>query len=375
MIKQTECTKKSHVNRKQKVKNLAINLGILIFSLLIFLLFMEVILRVSEHLSKNSNCVYGNFLLIHQASGNPLLSYELIPNITSKYQCVTNIINPQGIRTNNLDEVYNYTSNKFRIITIGDSLTYGYNQEFNDTYSYILEQLLKADGYDAEVINMGVSGYNIEQEAEKISDVAMRFNPDLILLGYAHNDHIIDDRIRLMFLNRKVKCPLPFGIEIDCFLFERLKLLNNIRTFVFFKARLINLASKFQKQEQDIYKYYKIDEKREDYPRYLNSFRLLGKVNKEIPIVIGIFPLAYNLSNYGLKEDTQKIHYIALENGISTIAFYEYFKNYTEGEIADVNDFLHYSHQGYQITAKGFYDYIIRNRHNLGIDKHKSGLK
>src|ERR1044072_6399235 len=50
------------------------------------------------------------------------------------------------------------TGNKPKVIAFGDSLTAGFGLAEQESYPYLLQQKLIADGYDYEVINAGVSG-------------------------------------------------------------------------------------------------------------------------------------------------------------------------------------------------------------------------
>ncbi|MCA1640322.1 MAG: GDSL-type esterase/lipase family protein, partial [Acidobacteria bacterium] len=49
-------------------------------------------------------------------------------------------------------------SDKPKIVAFGDSLTAGFGLQEKESYPYLLQQKLKADSYDYEVINAGVSG-------------------------------------------------------------------------------------------------------------------------------------------------------------------------------------------------------------------------
>src|SRR5262245_29977078 len=49
-------------------------------------------------------------------------------------------------------------SGRPKIIAFGDSLTAGFGLTENESYPYLLQQKLKADGYDYEVVNAGISG-------------------------------------------------------------------------------------------------------------------------------------------------------------------------------------------------------------------------
>jgi len=70
----------------------------------------------------------------------------------------------------------------------GDSTTLGHGVKDNETYSYLLEEMLNKDGIEAEVINMGVSGFGTAEEIIQFREVAKKYKPDLVILGFFQND-------------------------------------------------------------------------------------------------------------------------------------------------------------------------------------------
>ncbi len=76
-----------------------------------------------------------------------------------------------------------------KIITFGDSLTAGYGLSANETYPAQLEARLKAEGYEVEVINAGVSGETTKGNLERV-DFIKKQNPDLVIVGIGGNDSL-----------------------------------------------------------------------------------------------------------------------------------------------------------------------------------------
>lgn len=77
-----------------------------------------------------------------------------------------------------------------RIVMLGDSITFGNAVEWNETFSFILQQMLneRAGSRKFEVLNLGVSGYNTRQELATLSELGLRYSPDLIVLNVCLND-------------------------------------------------------------------------------------------------------------------------------------------------------------------------------------------
>ena len=75
-----------------------------------------------------------------------------------------------------------------RILMLGDSFTFGFPVRDEETFSFLVERGLKAQGYPVEVINGGVSGYSPVLEYLSLRDQFLRFDPDLVVLWYDRAD-------------------------------------------------------------------------------------------------------------------------------------------------------------------------------------------
>lgn len=79
-------------------------------------------------------------------------------------------------------------SSSRRIIALGDSLTAGFGLEEPESYPYLLQQKLKADGYDYEVVNAGVSGDTSLGGLERADWVLGQENAEILILELGAND-------------------------------------------------------------------------------------------------------------------------------------------------------------------------------------------
>ncbi|MDQ3321190.1 MAG: arylesterase [Acidobacteriota bacterium] len=79
-------------------------------------------------------------------------------------------------------------SDKPKIIAFGDSLTAGFGLTEKESYPYLLQQKLKADGFDYEVINAGVSGDTSLGGLERIDWVLEQENARILILELGAND-------------------------------------------------------------------------------------------------------------------------------------------------------------------------------------------
>ena len=79
-------------------------------------------------------------------------------------------------------------SDKAKIVAFGDSLTAGFGLAEKESYPYLLQERLKADGYNYEVINAGVSGETSLGGLERIDWVLEQDNVQILVLELGAND-------------------------------------------------------------------------------------------------------------------------------------------------------------------------------------------
>lgn len=79
-----------------------------------------------------------------------------------------------------------------RVMFLGDSFTFGWGVNDEETFCVRLEKLLNdsdaGDDVVWECLNLGVSGYNTIQERLLFEESVDRFNPDVVALVYYRND-------------------------------------------------------------------------------------------------------------------------------------------------------------------------------------------
>ena len=79
-------------------------------------------------------------------------------------------------------------SGRPKIAAFGDSLTAGFGLTEKESYPYLLQEKLKAEGYDYEVINAGVSGDTSLGGLERIDWVLETENLEILVLELGAND-------------------------------------------------------------------------------------------------------------------------------------------------------------------------------------------
>lgn len=76
----------------------------------------------------------------------------------------------------------------FRILGLGDSFSFGWGVEEEETYLRVLEAKLRAAGYRVEVLNAGVPAWHSVQSLGYLMKRGLRFGPDLILAEFFVDD-------------------------------------------------------------------------------------------------------------------------------------------------------------------------------------------
>lgn len=168
----------------------------------------------------------GKNTVISSASGELKYFYEPKPNTIIKpepiFAGLENVSYSINADTLNQVDTYSIPKNKdtYRIITIGDSFTFGENVSTNDNYSsqlqIVLNQNLICSGIKKiEVINLGVSGYDIEYTVERFKLRGIKYNPDLVIWLLIEDDFTRLNELLLPKLDKYINETKESGKEIN----------------------------------------------------------------------------------------------------------------------------------------------------------------
>ena len=105
----------------------------------------------------------------------------LYQGLYEKHEPIIWEINQQGLRS---DRIENKNSGKFRILTYGDSETFGWSINTNNSWQRQMELI----DSNVEVLNFGIPGYNAENVADHMQYTIADFHPDMILYFFNKND-------------------------------------------------------------------------------------------------------------------------------------------------------------------------------------------
>jgi len=166
------------------IKKICTNGALLISSLVIFTLVIEFGLRIT-----GLQTVKPNPPQIYVTDPNPNISYTLKPSINTKAFRSTVITDSNGFRVNRTSSFHAAPKNaekirKPNIAVLGDSITFGYGVENEETLPAKLEELIP----EYHFINTGVPGYFLNQEVALYNKITRKMDPEALILVFYWND-------------------------------------------------------------------------------------------------------------------------------------------------------------------------------------------
>jgi len=127
---------------------------------------------------------------------DPARGQRLAPGYADWFAGVPVNINSLGLRDSR-EYALAKGPRTFRVLVLGDSVTFGHGSVYEHTYPYLVEQRLRVwrPDVDWQVWNAAVPGYNTSQELAQLLEVGPTFNPDLVIVGFFENDVVDNYRV------------------------------------------------------------------------------------------------------------------------------------------------------------------------------------
>ncbi|MGH7428902.1 MAG: SGNH/GDSL hydrolase family protein, partial [Candidatus Methylomirabilaceae bacterium] len=116
--------------------------------------------------------------------------YELKPGLSTKFRGSSVFTDAEGVRVSGREgSAPDSRKTSVRIAVLGDSTSFGFRIDYDDTYAEKLRRRLEAEaGVRLEMRNYSVPGYNAKQETRVFLDKVLDYKPDLVILHHDHND-------------------------------------------------------------------------------------------------------------------------------------------------------------------------------------------
>ncbi|MBT4586025.1 hypothetical protein HOC67_03985, partial [Candidatus Peregrinibacteria bacterium] len=156
-----------------KLKNISINLGLLVITTILFFGGIEVALRVT-----GLQTVKPNPPKIYQVSEDERISYELIPNISRKAYRQTVTTNSLGFRSAELEE------EKETVVILGDSIAFGYGVKDSQTIAANLAEQIPEYNW----LNTASPGYHLGMQTAIYETKLRELDPAMLMLVFHYND-------------------------------------------------------------------------------------------------------------------------------------------------------------------------------------------
>jgi lysophospholipase L1-like esterase len=156
---------------RTKLQNLVLNLTLFCGTFLFLIVACELVLRLMG---------YGR-IEIYQPDRT--LYWRLKPN----QNCFTKVdhkpvhINSLGTRGPEFSP--DKPAGTYRILSLGDSRTFGWGLSDEETYSALVEKKLRDSGVKAEVINAGVNAWSFMQMTTFFREFGLKWRPDAVIVG------------------------------------------------------------------------------------------------------------------------------------------------------------------------------------------------
>jgi lysophospholipase L1-like esterase len=316
-------------NLLERKKQTIINVSLLIAVLIFFFLSGEIILRI---LLKDETSLYG--------FGPASLKFN------QKYVSLNN----DGMRDRNFP--IEKLKNTIRIAAIGDSFTFGAGiKNVNDTYPKVLDRELnllnRSNKY--EVMNFGIPGYDTLEELKCIKNKALKYKPDIIIMGFVFNDlSNIDPRIKA--IEERIEIPyLGFWLRDISYFYYFLesrvnKLIENIKLKKKYDAAILETYNSSINQ---------------NYTRVL--YREISNISQQnnITVVMLVFPAMFNLKEYPWTAINDFAREIAKENNFYVVDLLNDYKREGEEKLR-VNKYdAHPNELGQKIAADKILEMFI----------------
>lgn len=363
--------------KHHKIRKYLQNIAILVITTFLCAVIFEIILQVTFPEScKQDDAVY---------------EHSYTPNCHSRFTTFewdTKVkINAEGFRD---DEILPKERFDLRILMLGDSMTWGYGVEKEETFSEVLQQKLNAKGVNADVINAGATSYSPTLEYLLLKYKGLSYQPDIVILNLDVSD-IQDDYFREQAaeFDQEGNIIRVSGIKEQITLLYKIRNKMQLNRFIFDKVNLID--SRFVKKEgkqntmpqgdpkTDRYAILRdlpVQDEEEHWDRTFHYITLISELCKknDITFILTLYPYGvqvspdewslgrhlFGFSPGAVQSDApqQKVKKYAEENGIIYVEMLEPFQESSVFPLYFPYD-GHINREGHKLAADVLFSSLV----------------
>lgn len=365
------------------LKKISLNLKLLFGMIIVFLIIMEIILRI---ISPGCNAYYERDIDIR---------YKHIPN-TINCKEIKDGFN-YNVKSNSdgfLDTEFTYNENSLRIFLLGDSFAHCLEADYESCAHNILEKNLNLYSEKRiEIFNFGLGGYGGVDELLVLKKYGEIYKPNIVILYFLAQNDLKDNDAALNWLDKKEKSgEEKFKIMVWTLnVAEPIIKIFKIRAFDFFVDSINNICISFSEMCKkraayhlmgiDNYEVYLSEISEKWKKRWNKEFEIIDQIKEEskkigaelviIPIasseqvyeedwkrITETFPILKG-KDYDFSRPNEKIIEYCKENNIKCFNLLPYFKkeykrlyHYKDG---------HWNNEGQEFAAKTMFEFLINN--------------
>ncbi|MFZ5981588.1 MAG: SGNH/GDSL hydrolase family protein [Candidatus Zixiibacteriota bacterium] len=338
-----------------KKYSLTVRLAAAVTALIIFVALAEIVLRAGQV----DDYFQNRFFVLNRALDYPDvfrrdhdLFWRFHPDrtITSRFfQGRTYHINKLGLRGSDIAT----TKTAPRLITLGNSCTFGWGVPPDETYP---RQLEKALGGRYEVINGAIPGYSSYQGKKFFEHDLLKLQPDIVTVLFAWNDHWAA-AAQIPDKDQQLPPEIILGLQ------------NFFSRFHFYRFLKKTLLSAVETDPDSTFDrshiVYRVG--LEDYKENLKEICSFARERGAVPILLtSPIPALEKYYSAGARSSMHAFHEryneivraIAAEDSVALVDLAREFDRYDSLWDDAVNDPIHFNARGHDLAAQLIADYI-----------------
>ncbi|MBC8494549.1 SGNH/GDSL hydrolase family protein [archaeon] len=165
------------------IKILKSRIFLTIITIIIVLAILEIILTIRENPSYKSD----RFEILD----NPILGYrgtETVEEIITNPNGSKEVLGRNSLGFRDKERSFENKNNQSRIVVLGDSVMLGEKVRANESIPSLLNKKTQQTNEQYEFINLAQNGYTAVQELEILKMYGIKYDPELVIIGYVIND-------------------------------------------------------------------------------------------------------------------------------------------------------------------------------------------